>query len=260
MMINILLFPLRLILVFRFIFIIINTFFVVLSIVVSFPISRFCSINSFYLKVWAYLNIKILGFKIELRNYDQDLLGFYIAPHSSFWDIIVLSYFIKGFFVSKAQVKRWPLIGIGASLINTIFIDREKGISSLKVLENKAKDILEHKKYPIIFFPEGTRCAKHMCEFKPGVFHTSKQLNYTIIPIIIYYKPEELFYSFRKQNVFLEIFKQSLTFTRPKLYIEYLDPIYPNKFDSVNTYKDFVYKIMDDRYKQIRKLTKVLFN
>lgn len=232
---------------------------IVVLILLSYPIKNFFNIHIFLVKTWGYFCIKFFGFKVVVKNVVEDTLGFYVAPHSSFWDIIILSYFIDGFFVSKAEVKKWPVVGFGAKLINTVFIEREKGSSALIALSKGSKKVLEEDKHSIIVFPEGTRTAKHMIPFKDGVFYASKNLNYPIIPVIIYYKPENLFYSFKKRSFIKEIIFQAWSLERPKVYLEYLEPVYPSKFENVDEYKNFVYELMSDRFKQVIKLSEAIF-
>lgn len=226
---------------------------------ISYPFKNFFNIHIFFIRMWGYFCIKFFGFKVVVKNVEKDVLGFYVAPHSSFWDIIILSYFIDGFFISKAEVKKWPLVGLGAKLINTVFIEREKGSSALLALSKGSKKVLEEDKYSIIVFPEGTRTPKHMSPFKDGVFYASKNLNYPIIPVIIYYKPEAMFYSFKKKNFVKEILGQAWALERPQVYVEYLEPVYPSKFETIEEYKKFVHDLMSNRFKQVIKLSEAIF-
>lgn len=226
---------------------------------VSYPIKNLFNTHIFFIRMWGYFCIKFFGFKVVVKNVEKDVLGFYVAPHSSFWDIIILSYFIDGFFISKAEVKKWPLVGFGAKLINTVFIEREKGSSALLALCKGAKKVLEDYKYSIIVFPEGTRTPKHMSTFKDGVFYASKNINYPIIPVILYYKPESMFYSFKKKNFIKEILGQAWALERPQVYVEYLEPVYPSKFETVDEYKKYVHELMSSRFKQVIKLSEAIF-
>jgi len=259
MMSSFILYVLKIIFSLRLLLVLFSTFLIVLLLLISSFLNRLFHFNYYLVKIWGYVTLKFFFFKIVKKNVDADLLGFYIAPHSSFWDIVLLSSLVKGYFVSKAEVKKWPLIGLGTRLIKTIFIEREKKVRAYKCFVEGARELLEKFKYSVIVFPEGTRVVNHMSYFKNGVFLVAKELNYPIIPVLINYSPSDLFYKPKKLNFIKEIFFQAFSFKRPKVYVEFLEPIYPSKFSSVESFKEHVFILMDSRYKQIEKLTKLIF-
>ena len=80
--------------------------------------------------------------------------GIVVANHLSYLDIAIFSAAMKCFFVSKAEISRWPYFGKAALAGGTMFVDR----SSLASAENVANEIGERLALPIptLFFPEGT--------------------------------------------------------------------------------------------------------
>ncbi|MFC7734779.1 lysophospholipid acyltransferase family protein [Roseomonas sp. GCM10028921] len=77
----------------------------------------------------------------------------YLANHSSWLDILVLGATLDAAFVSKAEVGRWPLIGLVARLGRTIFVSRSRGRTG-----DEAKEMRERlaRGDSLILFPEGT--------------------------------------------------------------------------------------------------------
>jgi lyso-ornithine lipid O-acyltransferase len=80
--------------------------------------------------------------------------GLVVSNHLSYLDIVIISSVMPCFFVSKAEIKRWPYFGEAARSGGTIFIDRKSRASTAEV----AGQIGERLKLPIpvLLFPEGT--------------------------------------------------------------------------------------------------------
>ena len=80
--------------------------------------------------------------------------GLVVANHLSYLDIMIFSAVMPCFFVSKAEIARWPYFGKAAQAGGTIFIDRKSRSSTAAVaLEISARLNLP---LPILLFPEGT--------------------------------------------------------------------------------------------------------
>jgi len=80
--------------------------------------------------------------------------GLVVANHLSYLDIAIISAVMPCFFVSKAEIARWPFFGKAARTGGTLFIDRRSRASTIEV----AGQIAERLKLPIpvLLFPEGT--------------------------------------------------------------------------------------------------------
>jgi 1-acyl-sn-glycerol-3-phosphate acyltransferase len=80
--------------------------------------------------------------------------GVVVSNHLSYLDIAIFSSVMECFFVSKAEVSRWPYFGEAARSGGTLFIDR----SSVASAEEVSAEITRRLSLPvpILFFPEGT--------------------------------------------------------------------------------------------------------
>lgn len=110
-----------------------------------------------------------------------------IANHVTFLDIFLLSALYKTVYVSKIEVKHYPLIGQAAALIGIIFLDRsskENRARIINTLADKPRDII------LTLFPQGTTSSlMHPMPFKCGVFRTiNHNDNIALIPLTIHYK------------------------------------------------------------------------
>lgn len=96
---------------------------------------------------------KILGIKHSVRGAPMSHHGAIVANHGSWLDIFTLNACDTFYFVAKAEVASWPLIGWLARATGTVFIKREgREAREQKALFEKRLD-MGHR---LLFFPEGT--------------------------------------------------------------------------------------------------------
>ncbi|MFN3276742.1 MAG: lysophospholipid acyltransferase family protein [Paracoccus sp. (in: a-proteobacteria)] len=79
--------------------------------------------------------------------------GAVVANHSSWLDILVMNAALPVFFVSKAEVARWPGINILTRVTNTHFVTRDPRLARQQADEFSARLRAGHR---LLFFPEGT--------------------------------------------------------------------------------------------------------
>jgi 1-acyl-sn-glycerol-3-phosphate acyltransferase len=80
--------------------------------------------------------------------------GLLISNHLSYLDILAISAVTPAVFVSKADVRRWPLFGWFAKLSGTIFIERERRLHVGEVNTEIEKALATGAL--VVIFPEGT--------------------------------------------------------------------------------------------------------
>ncbi len=108
--------------------------------------------------LWHRMALKILQIKVNVRGQKiaDGQSAVFCSNHLSYLDIMVLGSLIGGRFVSRADVRHWPLMGYLAKRQGTIFIERKKRQAEQHVA------ILQHelqKPTPLIIFAEGTSSA-----------------------------------------------------------------------------------------------------
>lgn len=112
-----------------------------------------------------------------------------IANHTSALDIFLMAALYRTVFLSKEEVRHYPLIGPAAALVGTIFIRRESPFESQKAI----RKIARHSSGRIItIFPQGTTGAiEDRLPFKRGAFKTVELNHGTILlPVTIRYKED----------------------------------------------------------------------
>ena len=106
-------------------------------------------------QVWSRELLARLGIRLEVRG-AATLPGplLLVANHISWLDITALHAARFCRFVSKADVQRWPLIGLLASGVGTLFIQRESRRDAMRVVHHMADSLRAGDVLAV--FPEGT--------------------------------------------------------------------------------------------------------
>jgi 1-acyl-sn-glycerol-3-phosphate acyltransferase len=104
---------------------------------------------------WARDMLALLNVQLEIRGQPitQGPL-MVVANHISWLDVLVMLAAQPVRFVSKAEVRHWPLIGWLATQVGTLYIERTSRRDALRVVHQVAAALLEGK--IIAVFPEGT--------------------------------------------------------------------------------------------------------
>lgn len=106
-------------------------------------------------QIWANGLLRCLGVRLQLEGRPPSagpvLL---VANHISFLDILVMHAARHCRFVSKADVKRWPMIGTLATGGGTLYIERESRRDAMRLVHQMAERLREGEVLAV--FPEGT--------------------------------------------------------------------------------------------------------
>jgi 1-acyl-sn-glycerol-3-phosphate acyltransferase len=101
----------------------------------------------------AQTGVKALGVQVRLKGQPPPG-GLVVSNHLSYLDILIFSAVMPCFFVSKAEVRRWPYFGRAAEAGGTLFLNRERLASANRVAELIAERL--KLPVPVLLFPEGT--------------------------------------------------------------------------------------------------------
>jgi lyso-ornithine lipid O-acyltransferase len=132
----------------------------------------------------------ILNIKVTVAGDEGQLeRGGYviIANHVSYVDGIVLGSIFPILFVSKREVKKWPIIGQWQILCGTIFINRQRK-DQVRALIGELTAKLKHEAN-ILLFPEGTSTdGEKMLPFQTAPLAAPLRSRSIIVPVTITYK------------------------------------------------------------------------
>lgn len=132
---------------------------------------------------------QILGIKVIIEG-KENASGrnnfLIISNHLTYIDGIVMGSLFPVLFVSKKEVKSWPLFGVMVSLAATIFIDRERR-DKTPVYVEKISNILKNK-INVMIFPEGTSTdGTRLLPFQTVFFSSPIISKVPVLPVAIRY-------------------------------------------------------------------------
>jgi 1-acyl-sn-glycerol-3-phosphate acyltransferase len=98
-------------------------------------------------------HLKIFGYSVDVAG-PIPKTGLLVSNHLSYLDILAICATAPSVFVSKADVKRWPLFGWLATLGGTVFIERTRRTHVGEV--NREIETALDEGVLVVVFPEGT--------------------------------------------------------------------------------------------------------
>ncbi|MBU0712020.1 1-acyl-sn-glycerol-3-phosphate acyltransferase [bacterium] len=147
-------------------------------------------ISTFFGPFWGTLFTKILGIHISvtgIENRRKNQHYCIVSNHMSYLDILVAGACFPVLFVSRHDVKHWPLLGTIAWVRGSIFVDRSITGSRERPYVKQIIEYLE-KGFNVIVFPEGTTSnGDGVLPFKKTVFSCPVRAEVPILPISIRY-------------------------------------------------------------------------
>ena len=106
---------------------------------------------------WARRMLEVMGIALDVRGSLHVAPVLLAANHVSWLDILAVDAVRPARFVSKADVRRWPLLGFLVACGGTLFIERERKRDALRVVHQVAAALRGGA--TVAVFPEGTTGA-----------------------------------------------------------------------------------------------------
>ncbi len=104
--------------------------------------------------IWHRNVLTILNVRLAIKGVcSTEPATLFVANHVSYLDIIAISAMLKTSFVSKKEIRRWPVFGWLSTLQRTVFIDRES-----RDVKGQMGDLAARlsNQESLVLFPEGT--------------------------------------------------------------------------------------------------------
>jgi len=136
---------------------------------------------------WSRKLLRILG--IELRVSGTGLIerGLLVANHVSWVDIFVVNALTPVAFVSKADVRAWPVIGWLAAVNETVFL-RRGSRGHARVINDEIAERMQAGHH-VALFPEGTTTdGTHVLHFHAALLQPAILTAHPIQPIALRYR------------------------------------------------------------------------
>jgi 1-acyl-sn-glycerol-3-phosphate acyltransferase len=103
---------------------------------------------------WSHRMLAVLGIELEASGAPRTGPVLMAANHISWLDILAINAVQPVRFVSKSDVRRWPLIGYLVASAGTLFIERERKRDAMRVVHQMAQALRDG--HIVAVFPEGT--------------------------------------------------------------------------------------------------------
>lgn len=135
---------------------------------------------------WHHRTSAILGLKVTCKGtpFADDAL--FVANHISWLDIPLIGGLVPIHFLSKSEVRSWPLLGWLAARSGTLFIQRGGKNAANAVAE--AMTFQLKRKRSVLIFPEGTTSdGKSVRRFHPRLLGAAILAHAPIQPVAIRY-------------------------------------------------------------------------
>lgn len=138
-------------------------------------------------QVWARKMLRILGIGLELRGRPPAAGPMLLAAnHISWLDILVMHAARHCRFVSKSEVRHWPLIGTLATGAGTLYIERDKRRDALRVVHHMAESLGAGDILAV--FPEGTTSdGRALLPFHANLLQAAISAHAPVQPVALRY-------------------------------------------------------------------------
>lgn len=142
-----------------------------------------------WLRHWSSFVLPFLGVDVQLRGRSPDG-GILVCNHVSYLDIPALATATEMVFLSKAEVRRWPLLGAIAQAGGTLFIRRERR-SEVAHLAPEFVPII-NEGVVLTLFPEGTSTSgDRILPFYSSLLAPAAAHNWPVTPAHIRYEIDD---------------------------------------------------------------------
>lgn len=136
---------------------------------------------------WAKVVCTVLGIRVEVKGNHPQGGFFQVSNHLSFLDIIVLARELGCIFVSRDDVRDWPLMGFVIKEMNTIFVNRERRMDASRVAGEITRAL--EQGYSVHLFAEGgVSTYGELRPFKPALLEPAISLDLPVHYVTIHYE------------------------------------------------------------------------
>jgi 1-acyl-sn-glycerol-3-phosphate acyltransferase len=137
--------------------------------------------------VWAARTLAALGIRLEVHGTPRPGPVLFAANHISWLDILAIDAVHPARFVSKADVRHWPVLGWMIECGGTLFIERERKRDAMRVVHQVAQALRAGETLAV--FPEGTTSDGHgLLPFHANLLQAAIATETPVQPIALRYR------------------------------------------------------------------------
>ena len=140
-------------------------------------------------RAWSLKMLRLCGMQLVVHNDGArlDRGALVVANHISWIDIYVINAWRPTPFVSKAEIRQWPVVGWLAQQLDTVFIQREKRSDAKRIMHELSGRLGAGELMCV--FPEGTTSnGLALLPFHANMFQAAVSAAAPVQPVCIMYE------------------------------------------------------------------------
>ena len=138
------------------------------------------------IQTWLYQVAKIIGIDLTVHGIAQKSPVFVVANHISWLDIVIIASVLPVSFLSKAEVRKWPVVGTLAAKSGTLFIHRGSKTGALEAIHLMRERL--NSGHSVASFPEAkTTDGTCVQAFHPRLFAAAVATKSAVQPAALRY-------------------------------------------------------------------------
>ncbi len=140
--------------------------------------------------VWARRSLAALGIRLEVEGTPRPGPVLFVSNHISWLDILAIDAVHPARFVSKADVRHWPVLGWMVECGGTLFIERERKRDAMRVVHQVAEALRAGETLAV--FPEGTTSdGRGLLPFHANLLQAAIATETPVQPIALRYRDDD---------------------------------------------------------------------
>ncbi|VXC35230.1 Phospholipid/glycerol acyltransferase [Burkholderia sp. 8Y] len=140
-------------------------------------------------RAWSLKMLRLAGMKLVVHHDEARLDAgvLVVGNHVSWIDIYVINAWRPTPFVSKAEIRQWPVVGWLAQQLGTVFVQREKRSDAKRIMHELANRLVAGEMMCV--FPEGTTSdGISLLPFHANLFQAAVSASCPVQPICLMYE------------------------------------------------------------------------
>ena len=137
---------------------------------------------------WCRQNLRLFGVRIEVRG--EPLVpapAMIVSNHISWLDILALATVMPVGFVSKSEIRNWPLVGATATGLGTLYIERGRRGAAEATINLLSNRMAQGRR--VLLFVEGTTGdGAQLLRFRPRLMQAAVDSEVPVQPVTLAYR------------------------------------------------------------------------